>query len=90
MRETFFMSMLRTAHSVSIPSKGDFMVDDSIIFEVGGKYKDAGQIKEIENAWLALDNIKRVTADECHSGCLASSIDGTYQKGLSLPLSFAR
>lgn len=57
-RETFFMSMLRTAHSVSVPSKGDFMVDDSIVFEVGGKNKDAGQIKEVENAWLALDNIE--------------------------------
>jgi len=58
MRETFFMSMLRTTHDVSVPSKGDFMVDDSIVFEVGGKNKDAGQIKELENAWLALDNIE--------------------------------
>ena len=45
-------------HSVSVPSKGDFLVDDSIVFEVGGKNKDAGQIKEVENAWLALDNIE--------------------------------
>lgn len=58
MRETFFMSMLRTAHTVSVPSKGDFMVDDSIVFEVGGKNKDAGQIKDVENAWLALDSIE--------------------------------
>jgi len=34
------------------------MVDDSNVFEVGGKNKDAGQIKEAENAWLALDNIE--------------------------------
>jgi hypothetical protein len=58
MRETFFMSMLRTSHNVSVPSKGDFMVDDSGIFEVGGKNKDAGQIKGLEDAWLALDNIE--------------------------------
>ena len=58
MRETFFMNMLRTAHAVSVPAKGDFMVDESIVFKVGGRNKDAGQIKEIENAWLALDNIE--------------------------------
>lgn len=34
------------------------MVDDSIPFEVGCKNKDAGQIKDKENAWLALDNIE--------------------------------
>lgn len=27
-------------------------------FEVGGKNKDAGRIKETENVWLALDNIE--------------------------------
>ncbi len=58
MRETFFVNMLRTAHMVSVPSKGDFLVDGSMIFEVGGKNKDGSQIKEIENAWLALDNIE--------------------------------
>jgi predicted AAA+ superfamily ATPase len=58
MRETFFVNMLRTAHMVSVPAKGDFLVDDSVTFEVGGKNKDVGQIKEIENSWLALDNIE--------------------------------
>lgn len=37
---------------------GDFMVDDSIVFEVDGKNKNAGQIKKTENAWLALNNIE--------------------------------
>ena len=58
MRETFFVNMLRTAHTVSVPSKGDFLIDDSATFEVGGKNKDTSQIKGIENAWLALDNIE--------------------------------
>lgn len=57
-RETFFVNMLRTAHSVSVPSKGDFLVDDSLTFEVGGRNKAATQIKEVGNAWLALDNIE--------------------------------
>jgi len=58
MRETFFLNMLRTAHAVSVPSKGDFLVDDAVVFEVGGKNKDASQIKDFENSWLALDNIE--------------------------------
>ncbi len=58
MRETFFVNMLRAAHTLSIPVKGDFLVDDSVTFEVGGKNKDAGQIKGTDNSWLALDNIE--------------------------------
>lgn len=58
MRETFFLNMMRTGHTVSVPGKGDFLVDDAITFEVGGKSKDAGQIKDIANAWLALDGIE--------------------------------
>ena len=58
MRETFLLNMLRTCHTVSVPAKGDFLVDDAITFEVGGKNKDAGQIRDIANAWLALDNIE--------------------------------
>ncbi len=58
MRETFFVNMLRTAHTVSVPAKGDFLVDDSVTFEVGGKNKDAGQIRGVENFWLALDGIE--------------------------------
>ena len=57
-RETFFLNMLRVGHSVSVPVRGDFLVDDGITFEVGGKNKDSSQIKSIENAWLALDNIE--------------------------------
>ena len=57
-RETFFLTMLRVAHQVSIPSKGDFLVDDHITFEVGGKNKDTAQIQGIEHAWLALDSIE--------------------------------
>ena len=57
-RETFFLTMLRVAHQVSAPSRGDFLVDDHITFEVGGKNKDAAQIQGIEHAWLALDSIE--------------------------------
>ncbi len=55
-RETFFLNMLRTGHAVTAPAKGDFLVDDTFTFEIGGKGKDGSQIKNIANAWLALDN----------------------------------
>jgi predicted AAA+ superfamily ATPase len=58
MRETFLLAMLGTGHNVSVPAKGDFLVNDSITIEVGGKNKDAGQIRNVENAWLALDDIE--------------------------------
>ena len=58
MRETFFVNMLRTTHALSIPARGDFLVDDSVTFEVGGKNKDAGQIKGVVDGWLALDNLE--------------------------------
>ena len=57
-RETFFLSMARVAHRVSVPAKGDFLVNDQMTFEVGGKNKDASQIQGLENAWLALDSIE--------------------------------
>ncbi|OGR03236.1 MAG: hypothetical protein A2511_06615 [Deltaproteobacteria bacterium RIFOXYD12_FULL_50_9] len=57
-RETFFLNMLRVSHNVNVPAKGDFLVNDAITFEIGGKNKDNSQIRKIENAWLALDNIE--------------------------------
>lgn len=57
-RETFFLNMLRVGHNISVPKKGDFLVNDSATFEVGGKNKDSSQIKNIENGWLALDNVE--------------------------------
>jgi len=58
LRETFLLSMLQVHHTVSVPAKGDFLVDDRITIEVGGKNKDGAQIKNILDAWLALDNIE--------------------------------
>lgn len=58
MRETFFFNALRVGHRVSSPSRGDFLVDDMYTFEVGGKNKGFEQIREINNSFLALDDIE--------------------------------
>ncbi|MCX6304111.1 MAG: ATP-binding protein [Bacteroidetes bacterium] len=58
LRETFFVNQLSTSHTVQYPKQGDFMIDDKYIFEIGGKNKDNSQIKDIENAFLALDDLE--------------------------------
>jgi hypothetical protein len=57
-REMFFICMLQEEHMIAIPPKGDFIVDDKSLFEVGGKGKTFKQIKDIPDSFLALDNIE--------------------------------
>ena len=57
-RETFFANQLRTKHKVSTAENGDFTIDNTLVFEVGGKNKSNSQIKNIKNAYIAADNIE--------------------------------
>ncbi|MDL2262474.1 AAA family ATPase [Bacteroidales bacterium OttesenSCG-928-I21] len=57
-RETFFANQLRTKHKLNTAVNGDFTIDGNIIFEVGGKNKSNSQIKNIENAYIAADDIE--------------------------------
>jgi len=57
-RETFFINMLSILHKVSMPQKGDFCVDNKYIFEIGGKNKSFKQIKDINNSFLAIDDVE--------------------------------
>ena len=57
-RETFFINMLSILHKVSMPQKGDFYVDNKYIFEIGGKNKSFKQIKDINNSFLAIDDVE--------------------------------
>lgn len=54
-RETFFNSQMSVAHEVKFPQKGDFLVNDRYLFEVGGKNKTFDQIKDIPDSYLAVD-----------------------------------
>jgi len=60
LRETFFMNQLKNAgYRVNLsPGKGDFMVDETYIFETGGRSKDKHQVKGIPNSYLAVDDIE--------------------------------
>jgi predicted AAA+ superfamily ATPase len=57
-REVFFASMLKQRHSVTIPKRGDFWVDDLYTFEVGGKNKGFKQIKDMPNSFVVADDIE--------------------------------
>lgn len=56
-RETFFRNQLSKGHKIEIPKKGDFLIDEKYTFEIGGKNKTQKQILDIENSFLALDDI---------------------------------
>ena len=57
-RETFFNSQLHILHELRSPRQGDFLVDRKYTFEVGGRNKTLKQIKAIDNAYIAADNIE--------------------------------
>ncbi|MEQ8909487.1 MAG: AAA family ATPase [Vicingaceae bacterium] len=56
-RETFFLSQIQNKNLLSIPKKGDFQIGNLTI-EVGGKNKDASQLRGVEEYILAKDNIE--------------------------------
>lgn len=57
-RETFFANQLAYNHKVMYSDKGDFLVNEQYVFEIGGKDKSMKQIEGIENAFVAADNIE--------------------------------
>jgi predicted AAA+ superfamily ATPase len=62
-RETFFAGALANAgHDVTLPARGDFLIDGKTTFEVGGKNKDSGQIRAMPDACLAVDGIETGTS----------------------------
>lgn len=57
-RESFVLNQLVNADlEVSLPNKGDFLVDDTVI-EVGGKNKTAEQVKDLPKYRIATDDIE--------------------------------
>jgi uncharacterized protein len=57
-RETFFVNQLQVLHRVNAAKRGDFVVDGKYTFEVGGKNKSFDQIKDMENSYIAADNME--------------------------------
>lgn len=57
MRETFFANMLGSQHKLSMPTKGDLLVDGKYLFEVGGPSKKFKQIAGIQDSFVVQDGI---------------------------------
>ena len=45
-------------YKLQIAKKGDFVVEDKYIFEVGGAKKSFKQIKDIPNSFIVADDIE--------------------------------
>jgi len=54
----FFLNQLQTLHKISYSEVGDFLVNQKFVFEIGGKNKTYKQIANIENSFIAADNIE--------------------------------
>ena len=57
LRETFFFNQLQQNHKVTYTEQTDFCIDGQYYFEIGGKNKTTRQIKNLNNAFLALDGL---------------------------------
>lgn len=57
-RETFFASMLSFNHEIAYPQKGDLLVDNRYLFEIGGHRKSFSQIADIPDSFIAADDIE--------------------------------
>lgn len=57
-RETFFANQLVYRHEINYSEKGDFLVNEKYVFEIGGKDKNHIQIKDLKNAFIVADTIE--------------------------------
>lgn len=58
LRETFFLHAVARQHAVSIPARGDFLIDHDLVIEVGGKNKSFSQIRSASTSFLAIDDVE--------------------------------
>ena len=65
MRESFFVNQISAYKAgkfqtdlLMLNKQGDFIVDDKFTFEVGGTKKSFEQIKDVQNSYVAADDIE--------------------------------
>ena len=57
-RESFFVSQLSSTHTVHYHDKGDFIVDDTYVFEIGGPSKGDAQLNDVTNGFVVRDEME--------------------------------
>ena len=55
-RESFFSAMMSQSYPIQYAKQGDLLVDDTYVFEVGGKKKGFCQIADLPNSFVVADN----------------------------------
>ena len=63
-RETFFVNILKPKHKIHYSNRGDFLINEKYVAEVGGKNKSFNQIKDIPHSFIAADDIEVGFADK--------------------------
>jgi len=58
-RETFFANQVSQCYRLNISKKGDFTVEEKYKIEIGGKKKTFKQIKDEQDSFVVLDDIKK-------------------------------
>jgi len=58
LRETFFVNQLKDLVKITASDKGDFLINDKYVFEVGGKGKTFKQVKDVSNAFVVADRME--------------------------------
>ena len=58
LRETFFHNQARQNHLVQYAREGDFLIDNKVVIEVGGKNKKTSQVKHLPEYFVAADDIE--------------------------------
>jgi len=58
LRETYFFNQMKKKHQVNFSKVADFLIDNKVTFEIGGKNKNSRQIQKIEHAFIVKDNLE--------------------------------
>ena len=58
LRETFAVNQLKVNYEIALHKQADFIVDNKYIMEIGGKNKSQGQIQDLDNSYLFIDDIE--------------------------------
>lgn len=58
LRKTFFFNQTDAVCTVSVAPKGDFLLENRFLFEVGGRAKTFEQIKDVPDSFLAVDDVE--------------------------------
>lgn len=58
LRKTFFANQMKHLHEIHLAEKGDFLIDRTYTFEIGGKGKTSKQIQGIKNSYVVRDDME--------------------------------